>query len=185
MYVPHHIILLFFSLNIYFLCSILPFCCRQQLVQCDSPISHGVHPCTNTEPNYEMDECFIYLYSVYWRFWMIPAEEIRPVDEFIFLSTASCTSNIEILWLSEIFFYAYCIKRKLFKGTLKMQVCNTTIYLSHICALQLSQNSALQALVFSLKALCAQWFDAKSMLTETKRDGGTNSVTTALLPDCH
>lgn len=57
-----------------------------------------------------------------------------------------------------------------------MQDCNLTVYLSHIFAQQLSQNSALQALVFSLRALCAQWFDADSVLTDSKRDGGTNSV---------
>lgn len=76
-----------------------------------------------------------------------------------------------VKWLISCIHY---IKRKSFKNTFRDA--SPQYNFSHICAQQFSLNSTVKALVCSLRAQYACCFDADSVLTETKRDMGTNSV---------
>lgn len=92
-----------------------------------------------------------------------------PVRSYVALHTVF--NKCCVKWLIYCIHY---IKRKSFKDTFKDA--SLQYNFSHICAQQFSSNSTLKALVCSLKAQYACCFDADSVLTETRRDRGTNSV---------
>ena len=92
----------------------------------------------------------------------------------IMWSMGSCTYKgpVTSAMTNGQFFESVTSRGSCLKTLLEMQVCNTT----SVIFVQLSLNSALRALLCSLKAYFASCFDADSMLSETKRDRGTNSV---------
>ncbi len=104
-------------------------------------------------------------------YWIATWDSLLFLRIRFYVSFYPVMSKCCVKWLISCIHY---IKRKSFKHTFRDA--SLQYNFSHICAQQFSLNSTLKALVCSLRAQYACCFDADSVLTETKRDTGTNSV---------